>query len=239
MPGAVAGIIAGDEAFIAAHGVTNVELPRPWLTATQSAGCVDHQDVHRRPRSCCWREEGTAAARGSGRPSPPDARRRPPASTSTRSPSSTSSATRPGFDGDHLFVERITQDLDELANARRLFEPGRGYSYNNAAFSIAGAVIDRGERAGLRRVRARPAAHPARHGGRPASPPTRRSPTRSLLPHWVLGATPTCSVAAGWQPGWELAGRPRRPAAWSRRSSTCSPGRASSATGAARTARCC
>src|SRR5687768_6412494 len=46
-----------------------------------------------------------------------------------------------GFDGDHLFVGRVPEGLDQLATARRLFEPGTGVSYNNAAFSIAGEVI--------------------------------------------------------------------------------------------------
>ncbi|HYD11089.1 MAG TPA: serine hydrolase domain-containing protein, partial [Acidimicrobiales bacterium] len=46
-----------------------------------------------------------------------------------------------GFDGDHLFVNRVTDSLRPLREARRLFPPGEGFSYNNAAFSIAGELI--------------------------------------------------------------------------------------------------
>ena len=43
-----------------------------------------------------------------------------------------------GFDGDHLFVNRVPEGLDALRDARRLFPPGAGFSYNNAG------ILDRG-----------------------------------------------------------------------------------------------
>src|SRR5690606_19471143 len=46
-----------------------------------------------------------------------------------------------GFDGDHLIVLQ-RDDLASLRDARRFFAPGTGFSYNNAAFSIAGELIE-------------------------------------------------------------------------------------------------
>ena len=108
-----------------------------------------------------------------------------------------------GFDGDHLFVLR-SDDLDELKNARRLFPPGTAFSYNNAAFSIAGAVIEQ-------------------VSGQPFRPFMRDRFFRPLgmksacfraddailnrvaAPHYVDGDRIIVIRGAGWQRGWELA----------------------------------
>lgn len=110
---------------------------------------------------------------------------------------------RAGFDGDHLFVNRTGESLDALRGARRLFEPGRGFSYNNAAFSIAGAVI-------------------AQCSGQPFETFMRRRLLRPLgmatacfraddaithrvaAPHLVHDGRAFVLRRAGWQPGWEL-----------------------------------
>ena len=47
-----------------------------------------------------------------------------------------------GFDGDHLIVDRQSRASPHWPTRRRLFVPGHGCSYNNAAFCLAGAVIE-------------------------------------------------------------------------------------------------
>src|SRR5690606_830773 len=48
---------------------------------------------------------------------------------------------RSGFDGDHFLVHG-GHSLEQLREARRLFDPDEGYSYSNAGFSLAGAIIE-------------------------------------------------------------------------------------------------
>jgi CubicO group peptidase (beta-lactamase class C family) len=107
-----------------------------------------------------------------------------------------------GFDGDHLFVGRVPESLAQLATARRLFEPGTGVSYNNAAFSIAGEVIaavaDQPFEAFVRERLLQPldimgvftADDAITH--------------RVAAPHHVRGDDTIVLRGTGWQPGWEL-----------------------------------
>ena len=108
-----------------------------------------------------------------------------------------------GFDGDQLFVEGATDSFDLLHGARRFFEPGTGFSYNNAAFSIAGAVIEA--------VAGESYASFIRH--RLLVPLDMKSACfraddaithRVAAPHLVIGDEAAVLRRAGWQPGWEL-----------------------------------
>ena len=98
-----------------------------------------------------------------------------------------------------------------MRDARRLFPPGTGFSYSNAGFSIAGAVI-------------------AAVTGQTFEAFTRERLLRPLdmtsacftadeaitysvaTPHWIYGDRALVIRGAGWQPGWEL-GPVDRPAA--------------------------
>jgi CubicO group peptidase (beta-lactamase class C family) len=109
-----------------------------------------------------------------------------------------------GFDGDHLFVGRVPDSLDRLATARRLFDPGTGVSYNNAAFSIAGEVI--GAASGVpfeSFVKQRLLAPLGIGGWFTADDVITR---RVAAPHHV-GREGDAFVLreTGWQAGWELA----------------------------------
>lgn len=90
-----------------------------------------------------------------------------------------------------------------MASARRLFPPGTGYSYNNAGFSIAGAVVEAvsGEEFGsvVRDRLLRPLGMTA------AAFDADRAITYPVAaPHWVADGTAYVIRGAGWQPGWQL-----------------------------------
>jgi CubicO group peptidase (beta-lactamase class C family) len=107
-----------------------------------------------------------------------------------------------GFDGDHLFVMR-RDDVPALRDARRFFAPGTGYSYNNAAFSVAGAVIEAASGETFPRFVRTRLLKPL--GMRNAC--FRADDAileRVAAPHFVLGDTKVVIRHAGWQPGWEL-----------------------------------
>jgi CubicO group peptidase (beta-lactamase class C family) len=115
-----------------------------------------------------------------------------------------------GFDGDHLFVSRVAtsrtpllEGLAALSDARRLFPPGTGYSYNNAAFSMAGAIVQvvsgQPYEAFVRERLLRPL------GMVSASFTADEAITNPVaLPHWVAEGTAHLIRGAGWQAGWEL-----------------------------------
>ena len=209
VPGATAGILVGDDCFTASYGIRSADDPAPVRPdALFQVGSIS-QDVHRAPRSWCSCRRGRLAL------DDPVARHLPDLGPATGLDFDTITVEQvlshqAGFDGDHLFVQREWDDLTVLASARRLFEPGTGYSYNNAGFSVAGAVIEAVSGQTLRDVRARPAAAAARdalgrvHRGR------RRSPIPVATPHWVFGDRAHVIRGAGWQP--RLGARARRPA---------------------------
>jgi CubicO group peptidase (beta-lactamase class C family) len=201
VPGAVAGVLAGDERAVAVYGVTGVEHPTPVVPAamTQVASIT---------------KTFTAAAvmllveEGHVRLEDPVARHLPTLGPATGLDLDTITlehllSHQAGFDGDHLFVERIAQDLGELAHARRLFPPGEGYSYNNAAFSIAGAVVEAVSGQDFATfVRDRLLWPLGMLGASFTADDAITYPV--LLPHWVAGDQAYLIRGAGWQPGWEL-----------------------------------
>jgi CubicO group peptidase (beta-lactamase class C family) len=200
-PGAAVGITIDGESFTAAAGVTNVEYPSPvdpatlfqvasitkTFTATAIALLVD---------------EGRVAF------DDPVAKHLPALGPATGLDTDAMTVQhllthQAGFDGDHLFVEREPEELERLRDARRFFAPGTGVSYNNAAFSIAGAVIAAvtGEsyESFVRARLLRPL------GLRSACFRADDAITfRVAMPHLVLGDVTAVLRRAGWQPGWEL-----------------------------------
>ena len=97
---------------------------------------------------------------------------------------------------------RDLADLDAL-RARRLFEPGTGYSYNNAAFSMAGALAEVVSGSALRVPGPHRLLRPL--GMHSACFTADEAITRPVArPHWVIDGTAHLIRGAGWQPGWEL-----------------------------------
>lgn len=107
-----------------------------------------------------------------------------------------------GFDGDHLLVQREGRRIEALADARRLFEPGRGWSYSNAGFTVAGAVVEAVTAQPFEQaMRSRVLAPLGITGAYRADDVITRD---VAAPHWVHGTDRYVIRGAGWQPGWEL-----------------------------------
>jgi CubicO group peptidase (beta-lactamase class C family) len=107
-----------------------------------------------------------------------------------------------GFDGDQLFVTGDMR-LEALAGARRLFEPGTGFSYSNAGFSVAGEVIEAASGESYERVVRDRLLKPL--GLTTAAFTADRLITHPVAsPHWVWEGEAHVVRGGGWQPGWEL-----------------------------------
>jgi CubicO group peptidase (beta-lactamase class C family) len=207
VPGATAGVLVGDAAHTAAYGVANAEHTASVSPATLfQVGSITKPFV------------GAAALvlAGEGRLSLDDplARHLPELGPATGLDTEAITVEmclshQAGFDGDHLFVER-SDDLTRLAGARRLFPPGLGYSYSNAGFSLAGAVIEATSGEPFESfVRTRLLAP---LGMRSACFRADEAITHPVAaPHWVVDGQAHVLRRAGWQQGWEL-DRADRPA---------------------------
>lgn len=201
VPGAAAGVLVGDQTYTAVHGVTNVELPYPVIPATMS-------QVASITKTFTSAAVMVLVEEGRLRLEDPVARHLPKLGPATGLDFDAITVEmvishQAGFDGDHLFVERVTDDLSRLADARRLFPPGEDYSYNNAGFSIAGAVIEA--------VAGQTFASFVRErlllplGMVAAAFTADEAITYSVMaPHVVLEDQAYVIRRAGWQPGWEL-----------------------------------
>jgi CubicO group peptidase (beta-lactamase class C family) len=199
--GAAAGFVTDDETVMAAAGVTNVERPAAVdaetlfqvasITKTFTATAIG-----------LLVEEGALAL------DDPVSRHVPHLGDTTGLDLDAMTVEhlvthQAGFDGDHLFVHGATDTLDALRDARRFFAPGTGFSYNNAAFSIAGAVIEavsgRSFESFVRRRLLQPL------GMTSACFRADDAITYPVaLPHLVVGTETGVLRRAGWQPGWEL-----------------------------------
>lgn len=108
-----------------------------------------------------------------------------------------------GFDGDHLLVRREGRDLKALRGARRLFDPGQGWSYSNAAFTLVGAIVEAVTQLPFRSAVRHNVLEPLGLGGA-----AYRADDVVLAdvaaPHWVYDGISYVIQGAGWQPGWEL-----------------------------------
>ncbi len=138
VPGAAAGVLVDGEIITACYGVTSVEHP---LDVTPSTLF----------QACSITKTFTSAAVmllvGEGRVGLDDAVSKHLPDLGERIGIDLDEVTvehllshRAGFDGDRLMTARAST-LDALRGARVLFAPGEGFSYNNAAFSIAGELI--------------------------------------------------------------------------------------------------
>lgn len=108
-----------------------------------------------------------------------------------------------GFDGDILFTSR-SSSLRDIRGARRLFEPGAGFSYSNAGFSIAGALVAKLAGAPFDDVVRRRILRPL--GMERSCFTANRAIHESVaLPHLVRPATDPVVLRNGWQRGWEMA----------------------------------
>lgn len=201
VPGAAAGVVVGDEVHVATHGVANVDLPTPIRPDTLfQVGSISKTFTS--AAVLLLVQDGLLAL------DDPVAKHLPDLAAATDLDLDTITVEhllshQAGFDGDHLFVERLADDLGALRTARRLFPPGTGFSYNNAAFSMAGAIVEQ--------VAGQPFESVVRE--RLLRPLGMRSATFRAddaitfpvaAPHWVHEGTPHVLRRAGWQPGWEL-----------------------------------
>jgi CubicO group peptidase (beta-lactamase class C family) len=206
VPGAAAGIVTGDDLATAVHGVTSVEHPLAVgpdtlfqvgsITKTFTSAAV-----------LLLTEEGRLTLDDPVARFLPDLGRATGLDLEAITLEHTLSH-QAGFDGDHLFVRRGEGGLDALADARRLFPPGGGFSYNNAAFSIAGAVVEAVAGCDFDTFVRERLLVPL--GMSSATFRADDAITHSsAMPHWVHRGDAHVLRGAGWQPGWEL-----RPVDW-------------------------
>ena len=201
VPGAVVGVAVGDSSFVAVHGVTNVEFPNPITPATQfQIGSVTKTFTSAAVMVLV--QEGRLSL------GDPISRHLPELGPATGLDLHSTTlehalSHQAGFDGDHLFTTSGAHDLSALVGARRLFDPGTGYSYNNAGFSIAGAVIEAVSGEDFASfVRKRLLKPLGLRGAGFRADDVITYPVAS--PHVVVDAKAFVLRRAGWQPGWEL-----------------------------------
>ena len=199
--GSVAGIVVDDTTYTAATGVTNIEHPLA-LDARTLFQVASITKTFTSAAIALLVEEGKLAFDDPVSKHLPDLAAITGLDTDAITVEHLLSH-QAGFDGDQLFVEGATDSFDLLHGARRFFEPGTGFSYNNAAFSIAGAVIEA--------VAGQSYASFIRH--RLLVPLDMKSACfraddaithRVAAPHLVIGEEAAVLRRAGWQPGWEL-----------------------------------
>jgi len=202
VPGVAAGVLAPDGSVVfASHGVTSVEHPLP-------------VDEHTLFQVASITKTFTSAAvlllceSGDVSLDDPVARHLPSLADETGLDTDAITVEhllshQAGFDGDHLFVSRVADSLAPLRSARRLFDPGAGFSYNNAGFSIAGELVAA--------VSGRP--FPAFVRERLLEPLGMATACftadeaithRVAAPHVVLDGSAFVLRGAGWQRSWEL-----------------------------------
>jgi len=201
MPGAVAGVVVGDVRHVVGVGVGNTELPLPVdgdtlfhvgsITKTLTSAAV-----------MLLVEEGRLSL------ADPIESHLPGLGEATELDTEAITVEvalshRAGFDGDHLFVEGEQEGLSTLGSARRFFDPGTGWSYNNAGFSIAGEVV-----AAVAGIPYEQFVRDRLLGPLGLSTAGFRADeviTRDVAaPHWVFDGAAYLLRGIGWQPGWEL-----------------------------------
>jgi CubicO group peptidase (beta-lactamase class C family) len=201
VPGAVAGVVSGGRSYVACHGVDNVEFPSPITAATRfQVGSVTKTFASAVVMMLA--QEGRLAL------DDPVGKHLPRLGSATGLDTDAITleialSHRAGFDGDHLFVTAGSPDLSALRTARRLFDPGDGFSYNNAGFSIVGAVVES--------VTGEPFADVVRDRLlKPLGMTGAGFRADDLItypvaaPHWVADGDAYVIRGAGWQPGWQL-----------------------------------
>ncbi len=202
VPGMVAGVWSGGEATVVAHGVASVETEAPLRPDTLfQIGSVS--------KTFTSALVGLLVAEGRVSYDDPVARHLPDLAAALAPAVDLEAVTvehllshQVGFDGDHLFTHPGAT-LADLGAATPLFAPGEGHSYNNAAFSLAGALVAAVEGEAFVDVLGRRLLGPL--GMRTACVSADEAITRPVaLPHLVVGDEAAVLRRAGWQPGWEL-----------------------------------
>src|SRR4051812_33226155 len=209
VPGATAGILVGEDCFTASYGIRSADDPAPVRAdALFQVGSIS--------KTFTGAAVMLLVQDGKVELDDPVARHLPRLGPATGLDFDTITVEQilshqAGFDGDHLFVQREGDDLSVLASARRLFEPGTGYSYSNAGFSVAGAVIEAASGQPFETFVRDRLLLPL--GMLSASFSADAAITHPVTtPHWVFGDRAHPIRGAGWQPRWEL-GPVDRPAA--------------------------
>ncbi len=200
VPGAATGVLVGGELHVATFGVTNVEHPLPVTAATLSQVASITKTFT--SAACALLVEA-----GELTFEDPVDRHLPGLAETIGLDLDQVTVEhllshQSGFDGDHLFVHR-SDDLTALAGARRLFPPGAGFSYNNAGFSLAGAVVEAVSGQPFDRFVTDRLLRPL--GMANATFRADDAITHSVFaPHWVFEGEAHVIRGAGWQPGWEM-----------------------------------
>jgi CubicO group peptidase (beta-lactamase class C family) len=201
VPGAAAGVLVDGEAHTACVGITNVEHPLP-VTDTTLFQVASITKTFVSAAILLLHEEGRLSLDDPVGTHLPDLHARTGLDTDAITIEHLLSH-QAGFDGDHLFVGRIPDSLDQLADARRLFPPGTGVSYNNAAFSIAGEVISAVSGVGFESFIKDRLLQPLDIAGFFTADECITH--RVAAPHFASrSGTVRVLRGTGWQPGWEL-----------------------------------
>ena len=200
VPGAAAGLLVGGEAHTASVGLTNVEHPLD-VTDTTLFQVASITKTFVSTAILLLAEEGRLSLDDPVGKHLPDLAGRTGLDTDAITVEHLLSH-QAGFDGDHLFVGRVPDSLDQLATARRLFEPGTGVSYNNAAFSIAGDVITAASGTPFETFVQERLLQPLDIVGFFTADDCITH--RVAAPHLVVGDKTAVLRGTGWQPGWEL-----------------------------------
>ena len=200
VPGSAAGVLVDGEVRTACVGVTNVEHPLP-VTDTTLFQVASITKTFVSTGILLLAEQGALSLDDPVAKHLPDLAARTGLDTDAITVEHLLSH-QAGFDGDHLFVGRIPDSLDQLASARRLFEPGTGVSYNNAAFSIAGEVITAASGTPFESFVKERLLKPLEIRGHFTADACITH--RVAAPHLVVGEEQAVLRGTGWQPGWEL-----------------------------------
>ena len=200
VPGAAAGVLVGGEAHTACVGITNLEHPLDVTDSTLfQVASITKTFVS--AAILLLAEEGKLSLDDPVAKHLPDLAERTGLDTDAITIEHLLSH-QAGFDGDHLFVGRVPDSLDQLSTARRLFEPGTGVSYNNAAFSIAGEVIATAAATPFESFVRERLLQPLEIRGWFTADECITH--RVAAPHLVIGDKKAVLRGTGWQPGWEL-----------------------------------
>src|SRR4051812_14529011 len=126
VPGAVVGVLLGDEEHVCTYGVGSADHPRPVSGDTLfQVGSIS--------KTFASAAVMVLVERGRLALDDPIARHLPGLAAATGLDTEAMTVEhalshQSGFDGDHLLVVGAGRGLDALADARRLFPPGRGVS---------------------------------------------------------------------------------------------------------------
>ena len=200
VPGSVLGVLADGEHHIVSYGVTSVENPLA-ITPQTLFQVASITKTFTATAVMLLVADGQVALDDPVAKHAPDLGERTGLDTEQITIEHTLSH-QAGFDGDHLLVTR-SRDLAALQSARRLFAPGTGFSYCNAGFSIAGAVIEAVSGEPFDRFVRQRLLKPLglQTGCFTADDAITR---RVAIPHFVDGPNAVVIRRSGWQPGWEL-----------------------------------